>query len=266
MPYRLFAKLLSLNAMGRGNSSKEHGERTKKRKANFSDKSGNRSVPDCQYAQPRSTQNPELIGSNSWEALRTPGLSSIGCPPTPHPTTTTSTTGAGAVPSRLPYNAASHRTAEAPVDPLFIRAASAVEMVCGDRMYKCASCLRYFAGLAALVEHVREGWRDGYSCRVFYRKLKSMRDRRGHNGLGNSTGSGSGSGFGAGTGAVAGGAPSSMEVSGCMPAQPIATYSITSPLGNLGAMATDNSVRSEAVVDRKMDRVQQWLDKSVMMP
>ncbi|MEE6524396.1 hypothetical protein FKM82_023829, partial [Ascaphus truei] len=46
--------------------------------------------------------------------------------------------------------------------------------------YRCAACCRLYPNLYSLHRHVRHGRRQGYSCKVFYRKLKSFweRDRK----------------------------------------------------------------------------------------
>ncbi|XP_007533370.3 spermatogenesis-associated protein 46 [Erinaceus europaeus] len=45
--------------------------------------------------------------------------------------------------------------------------------------YKCAACCRMYPTLHSLKSHVRAGFREGFSCRVYYRKLKALwgRDR-----------------------------------------------------------------------------------------
>ncbi|KAL7829526.1 hypothetical protein AOLI_G00304110 [Acnodon oligacanthus] len=63
--------------------------------------------------------------------------------------------------------------------PFFIRSVTAVELVCGERRYKCLGCLRYYDHLASLLEHIQQGWTEGFSCGVFYRKLRSMHESRG---------------------------------------------------------------------------------------
>ncbi|XP_029588511.1 spermatogenesis-associated protein 46 [Salmo trutta] len=63
------------------------------------------------------------------------------------------------------------------VDPLFIHTVTAAELVCGESKYRCSGCLRYYDHLGTLLGHIDQGWSEGFSCRVFYRKLKSMQDR-----------------------------------------------------------------------------------------
>uniref|UniRef100_A0AAR2LID0 C2H2-type domain-containing protein n=1 Tax=Pygocentrus nattereri TaxID=42514 RepID=A0AAR2LID0_PYGNA len=63
--------------------------------------------------------------------------------------------------------------------PFFICSVTAAELVCGERRYKCLGCLRYYDHLASLLEHIQQGWTEGFSCGVFYRKLRSMHESRG---------------------------------------------------------------------------------------
>ncbi|KAJ7991790.1 hypothetical protein DPEC_G00287520 [Dallia pectoralis] len=63
-------------------------------------------------------------------------------------------------------------------DAAFIRAVTATELVCGQVRYKCSGCLRYYDNMATLLGHVDHGWREGFSCGLFYRRLMSMRERR----------------------------------------------------------------------------------------
>lgn len=130
-------------------------------------------------------------------------------------------------------------------DPLFIRAMTTVETVCGERMYKCSACLHFYPGLGPLVDHIKDGWRYGFSCRVFYRKLKTMRKTRA-----------------AIDRVVASDATSAMAISGCMP-QPSTINTIngsTTP----APMATEG-IKSKTAKEKKMDRVHEWLEKSVML-
>ncbi|KAL1255932.1 hypothetical protein QQF64_013993 [Cirrhinus molitorella] len=46
------------------------------------------------------------------------------------------------------------------------------------RRYKCSGCLCYYNELEQLMTHIEQGWREGYSCKAFYRKLKDMKDCR----------------------------------------------------------------------------------------
>ncbi|XP_062437649.1 spermatogenesis-associated protein 46 [Rhea pennata] len=40
--------------------------------------------------------------------------------------------------------------------------------------YKCVACCRVFPTLCSLKTHIRHGAREGFSCRVYYRKLKAL--------------------------------------------------------------------------------------------
>lgn len=40
--------------------------------------------------------------------------------------------------------------------------------------FKCAACCRMYPTLCSLKSHIRCGFREGFSCRVFYRKLKAL--------------------------------------------------------------------------------------------
>nr|KAF6414463.1 spermatogenesis associated 46 [Molossus molossus] len=40
--------------------------------------------------------------------------------------------------------------------------------------FKCAACCRMYPTLCSLRGHIRRGSREGFSCRVFYRKLKAL--------------------------------------------------------------------------------------------
>ncbi|XP_054443484.1 spermatogenesis-associated protein 46 [Pteronotus mesoamericanus] len=40
--------------------------------------------------------------------------------------------------------------------------------------FKCVACCRMYPTLGSLRSHVRCGFREGFSCRVFYRKLKAL--------------------------------------------------------------------------------------------
>ncbi|XP_066570704.1 spermatogenesis-associated protein 46 [Amia ocellicauda] len=64
------------------------------------------------------------------------------------------------------------------VDPMFIHTVTTAEYVRGVERYKCSGCLHYHASFWALQKHVENGWREGFSCRVFYHKLKIMRERK----------------------------------------------------------------------------------------
>nr|XP_033817340.1 spermatogenesis-associated protein 46 isoform X1 [Geotrypetes seraphini]XP_033817341.1 spermatogenesis-associated protein 46 isoform X1 [Geotrypetes seraphini] len=43
--------------------------------------------------------------------------------------------------------------------------------------YKCVACCRMFPTLHSLQNHIRHGFREGFSCRVFYRKIKTFWER-----------------------------------------------------------------------------------------
>lgn len=68
-------------------------------------------------------------------------------------------------------------------DFLFLRGTSSMEKVDGKLVYKCASCLRHYSSLGPLQRHIALGWKEGFSCRVFYKKLKEMRARAEEEGL-----------------------------------------------------------------------------------
>ncbi|KAK6327860.1 hypothetical protein J4Q44_G00035060 [Coregonus suidteri] len=59
----------------------------------------------------------------------------------------------------------------------FLRMASTMEQVEGELQYRCAGCLLLYTSLAALQNHIGLSWMDGFSCRVFYRKLREIRNR-----------------------------------------------------------------------------------------
>ncbi|XP_004589177.3 spermatogenesis-associated protein 46 [Ochotona princeps] len=40
--------------------------------------------------------------------------------------------------------------------------------------YKCAACCRMYPTLHSLKSHIKGGFKEGFSCRVYYRKLKSL--------------------------------------------------------------------------------------------
>ncbi|KAL0166114.1 hypothetical protein M9458_037958 [Cirrhinus mrigala] len=58
----------------------------------------------------------------------------------------------------------------------FIQTVTETKVVCGIKRYKCSGCLCYYDELEQLMTHIEQGWREGYSCRAFYRKLKDMKD------------------------------------------------------------------------------------------
>ncbi|XP_058395677.1 spermatogenesis-associated protein 46 [Diceros bicornis minor] len=40
--------------------------------------------------------------------------------------------------------------------------------------YKCASCCRMYPTLHSLKSHIKGGFKEGFSCKVYYRKLKTL--------------------------------------------------------------------------------------------
>ncbi|XP_020844288.2 spermatogenesis-associated protein 46 [Phascolarctos cinereus] len=40
--------------------------------------------------------------------------------------------------------------------------------------YKCVACCRVYPTLHSLKTHIKEGFSEGFSCKVYYRKLKSL--------------------------------------------------------------------------------------------
>ncbi|XP_062049731.1 spermatogenesis-associated protein 46 [Lepus europaeus] len=40
--------------------------------------------------------------------------------------------------------------------------------------YKCAACCRMYPTLHSLKSHIKVGFKEGFSCRVYYRKLKTL--------------------------------------------------------------------------------------------
>ncbi|XP_045064228.1 uncharacterized protein LOC123482065 [Coregonus clupeaformis] len=63
------------------------------------------------------------------------------------------------------------------LDFRFLRASSALEKFNGELLYKCASCLWYYPSLSPLQTHITLSFMEGFSCRVYYRKLKELRCR-----------------------------------------------------------------------------------------
>ncbi|XP_006142303.2 spermatogenesis-associated protein 46 [Tupaia chinensis] len=43
--------------------------------------------------------------------------------------------------------------------------------------YKCAACCRMYPTLHSLKNHIKGGFKEGFSCRVYYRKLKTLWDK-----------------------------------------------------------------------------------------
>ncbi|XP_048085773.1 uncharacterized protein LOC125285391 [Alosa alosa] len=75
----------------------------------------------------------------------------------------------------------------------FLHQTSALEHQNGQLMYRCASCLWRYPSLAVLQSHVALSWMDGFSCRVYYRKLREMHQRSAY-GLGGYGGGGAAGG------------------------------------------------------------------------
>lgn len=40
--------------------------------------------------------------------------------------------------------------------------------------YKCAACCRMYPTLHSLKSHIKGGFKEGFSCKVYYRKLKTL--------------------------------------------------------------------------------------------
>nr|KAF6398102.1 spermatogenesis associated 46 [Rousettus aegyptiacus] len=40
--------------------------------------------------------------------------------------------------------------------------------------YKCVACCRMYPSLRSLQSHIRGGFKEGFSCRVYYRRLKAL--------------------------------------------------------------------------------------------
>ncbi|CAB1350775.1 unnamed protein product [Coregonus sp. 'balchen'] len=168
-------------------------------------------------------------------------------PATPTPVGSNSSTGANPHP-RPPQTMYCHHTSDSQrslcskVDPLFIRKVTAAELVCGERKYKCSGCLRYYDHLGTLLGHIDRGWREGFSCKVFYRKLKSMQDH--------------------------------MVMMSCQSRESLAmdndlklSSSSTTCLGSaslaLALQPTDSDMRKGSETrDKKADMIQKWLQKT----
>lgn len=43
--------------------------------------------------------------------------------------------------------------------------------------YKCAACCRMYPTLHSLKSHIKEGFKEGFSCKVYCRKLKALWDK-----------------------------------------------------------------------------------------
>ena len=56
-----------------------------------------------------------------------------------------------------------------------LRTCSTLEKIQGELLYRCASCLWYYPSLVSLQTHIQQGWKEGFSCRVYYKKLKEVR-------------------------------------------------------------------------------------------
>lgn len=52
-------------------------------------------------------------------------------------------------------------------------------LVTAERGLRCVACCRVFPALAALREHVERGAQEGFSCRVFFEKMRQRRRARG---------------------------------------------------------------------------------------
>lgn len=59
----------------------------------------------------------------------------------------------------------------------FLRMASTMEQVDGELQSRCAGCLWLYPSLVALQNHIALSWMEGFSCRVYYRKLWEIRHR-----------------------------------------------------------------------------------------
>ncbi|NXI46822.1 SPT46 protein, partial [Galbula dea] len=46
-----------------------------------------------------------------------------------------------------------------------------------QRGYQCVSCCRVFPRLCALKTHIENSSQEGYSCNVYYRRLKALREK-----------------------------------------------------------------------------------------
>lgn len=76
------------------------------------------------------------------------------------------------------HDSASLQGALSYAETLFIRSITAAEFVCGQRRYKCSGCLHYYDYLDCLLAHIQHGRMEGFSCRLFYSKLKSMQEHK----------------------------------------------------------------------------------------
>lgn len=76
------------------------------------------------------------------------------------------------------HDSASLKGALSYAETLFIRSTTAAELVCGQRRYKCSGCLHYYDYLDCLLAHIKQGRMEGFSCRVFYSKLKRMHEHK----------------------------------------------------------------------------------------
>ncbi|NXK08838.1 SPT46 protein, partial [Herpetotheres cachinnans] len=43
--------------------------------------------------------------------------------------------------------------------------------------YQCMSCCRIFPTLWSVKTHIQHSSQEGYSCKVYYRKLKALREK-----------------------------------------------------------------------------------------
>lgn len=76
------------------------------------------------------------------------------------------------------HDSASLQGALSYAETLFIHRITAAEFVCGQRRYECSGCLHYYDYLDCLLAHIQQGRMEGFSCRVFYRKLKSVQEHK----------------------------------------------------------------------------------------
>lgn len=51
-----------------------------------------------------------------------------------------------------------------------------------QRGYQCMSCCRVFPTLWSIKTHIQHSSQEGYSCKLYYRRLKALREK-GHKGL-----------------------------------------------------------------------------------
>ncbi|NXQ84196.1 SPT46 protein, partial [Nyctibius grandis] len=46
-----------------------------------------------------------------------------------------------------------------------------------QRGYQCMSCCRLFPALWSVKNHIQHSSQEGYSCKVYYRRLKALREK-----------------------------------------------------------------------------------------